>query len=134
MKSIKAIVLGSLFIVVVILLLQLAYIFIAVGYNALAKSYPYLHEISGIFRYLVGIPVFVVIMFIGGYITADIAGERVLLHALAVGVLTSSGMIIPTLEYASLTITGVVIFILAVGASMAGGWHCQKANKVAGHE
>jgi hypothetical protein len=134
MKSIKAIVLGILFVLVVILLLQLAYIFIAVGYNALAKSYPYLHEISGIFRYLVGIPVFVVIMFIGGYITADIAGKKVLLHTLAVGVLTSGGMIIPTLEYANLTMTGVVVFILAVGGSVAGGWRWQKANKVAWRE
>lgn len=134
MKSIKAIVIGSLFVVVVILLLQLAYIFIAVAYNALAKSYPYLHEISGIFRYIVGIPVFVVIMFFGGYITAEIAGEKVLLHTLAVGLLTASGMIIPTLEYASLTLTGVVIFILAVGASAAGGVYWQKGNKVVGHE
>ena len=134
MKSVKAIVLGSLFIVIVILLMQLAYIFIAVAYNALAKSYPYLNEISGIFRYLVGIPVFVLIMFFGGYITADFVREKVLLHTLAVGVLTASGMIVPTLEYAQLTLTGVVIFILAIAAAATGGAYWQKGNKLDGRE
>ena len=73
MKSIKAIAAGSLFIIVVILFLQLAFIFIAVAYHALAKDYAFLNDISGYFRYLIGIPVFMVIMFVGGYITANIA-------------------------------------------------------------
>jgi hypothetical protein len=42
MRSIKAIIAGSLFIVVVILLTQLAYIFIAVGYNSLGHHYLFL--------------------------------------------------------------------------------------------
>ena len=69
MRSLKAIIAGCVFIVVVILLMQLLYIFVAVGYNALAKGYPFLNDISGLFRYIVGIPVFVIIMFAGGYIT-----------------------------------------------------------------
>ncbi len=83
MKSIKAIAAGSLFIIVVILFLQLAYIFIAVAYNALAKDYSFLNDISTYFRYFIGIPVFMVIMFVGGFITANIAREKVWLHCLA---------------------------------------------------
>ena len=130
MRSIKAIVAGSLFIIIAILLMQLAYIFIAVGYNALAKDYPLLNDIAGSFRYLIGIPLFMVIMFFGGFITADFAREKVLPHCALVGLIAASGMILPTLENASLTLTGVVIFILAIGASSSGGLYWQKANKV----
>jgi len=63
MKSLKAIVAGSLFIIAVILFMQLAYIFIAVGYNSLAKYYPFLKEITAVFRYLIGIPAFTAVMF-----------------------------------------------------------------------
>lgn len=129
MRSIKAVLAGSLFIIIAILLMQLAYIFIAVGYNALAKNYPLLNDIAGSFRYLIGIPLFMVIMFFGGYITANFAREKVLPHCIVVGLITASGMIVPTLENASLTLTGVVIFILAIGASSAGGLHWQRANK-----
>lgn len=130
MKSVKSIIIGSLFIIISILLMQLAYIFIAVGYNALAKDYPLLNDIAGSFRYLIGIPLFMVIMFFGGYITADFVREKVLPHCIVVGLVTASGMIVPTLENASLTLTGVVIFILAIGATSSGGLYWQKANKV----
>jgi len=76
MRSIKAIIAGSLFIIAAILLMQLAYVFIAVGYNSLAKHYPFLNDISGYFRYFIGIPVFMLIMFSGGCITAYIADSK----------------------------------------------------------
>ncbi len=126
MRSIKAIFAGCAFIIIVMLLMQLVYIFIAVAYNALAKDYPFLNDISGSFRYLIGIPVFVVIMFIGGYITAYIASEKVIPHCIAVGLITAGGMIYPTLENSSLTITGMVIFILALAGAAAGGLYWQK--------
>ena len=130
MKTIKAILAGSLFIIIVILFLQLAYIFIAVAYNALAKDYPFLNDIAGSFRYIIGIPVFLVVMYIGGYITAEIAKEKVLPHCLAVGLITASGMILPTLENANLTLTGIVIFSLAIVATSAGGYFWQRSNKL----
>jgi len=129
MRSIKAIFAGSLFIVVVVLLMQLAYIFIAVGYNALAKDFPLLHDIAGSFRYLIGIPVFTLIMFMGGYITADFAREKVVVHSFLVGLITASAMIIPTLENSDLTATGIVVTVLALASSSAGGWHWQKKDK-----
>ncbi|MCW8831640.1 MAG: hypothetical protein OQK32_09000 [Gammaproteobacteria bacterium] len=132
MRSIKAIVVGSLFVIVVVLLMQLAYLFLAVAYNAYAKDYPFLNDIAGSFRYLIGIPVFIIIMFLGGYLTADIARKQVAIHGFLVGVLTASGMIIPTLENADLTMTGIVIFILSIVATTAGGLYWQKEiNKIA---
>ena len=121
MKSFTAIIAGSLFIIIAILCLQLLYIFVAVGYNAMAKDYAVLNDISWIFRYLIGIPLFIVTMFIGGYITAHIASKKALLHCIVVALITVSAMIIPTLETASLTATGVVVILLALGGTSAGG-------------
>ena len=126
MNSIKAILAGSLFIFIAGILLQLAYIFMAVGYNALAKNHPALHEISPYFRYLIGIPVFIIIMFIGGYLTALIAKTRVLLHSGIVGILTVTGMMWPLLDKADLTVTGIVVSTLSLIATLAGGWSWNK--------
>ena len=134
MKSIKAIVVGSLFIIVVILLLQLAYIFIAVAYNALAKDFPLLNDVSGYFRYLIGIPVFVLIMFVGGYITAYTSNMKSSmsagLHCMAVGLITSGSMMYSAVENSTLTTTGIVVFILALVATTAGGLYWQNDNKL----
>jgi hypothetical protein len=130
MKSIKAIAAGSLFIIVVILFLQLAFIFIAVAYNALAKDYAFLNDISGYFRYLIGIPVFMAVMFAGGYITASIARKKVWLHCMLVSLLTTGGMMWSALANTNLTTTGIVVFILALVATIAGGWYWQQDNRI----
>jgi hypothetical protein len=133
-RSIKAIVIGSVFIVVVMLLLQLAFIFIVVGYNALADDFPFLNDITGLFRYLVGIPVFMVTMFAGGYITAYIANMqtsiKVWLHCLAVGVITVGGMMYLAMDYSNLTLTGIVVTVLALSASSAGGFYWLRDNRI----
>jgi len=133
MKSIKAIVAGSLFILVVLFLLGLIYIFSAVAYNALAVDFPFLNEIRDVFRYLVGIPVFIITMFAGGYVTAYIANMysnlKVWLHCFAVGLITVTGMMYSATAYSSLNKTGIIVIILALGASSAGGFYWLKNNK-----
>ena len=134
MKSIKAIVAGSVFIIIVILLLQLVYIFAAVGYNALAKDFPLLNDIAGSFRYIIGIPIFIATMFVGGYITANIAKSetraKVLMHCMTVGLITAGGMIYPTLGNSDITATGIVIFVLAIVATTVGGLYWQKNTEI----
>lgn len=134
MKSIKAIVAGSAFIIIAILFLQLAYIFIAVGYNALAEDYPLLHEISEYFRYIIGIPVFVVTMFVGGYIAANIANMeaniKAWLHSFTVGLITVGGMMCSAMANSDLTATGIIVIILALSASSAGGLYWQIGSKI----
>lgn len=125
MRTIKAIIVGSVFVFVTLLLLQLAYVFVAVGYIKLAAYFPFLNNITGIFRYIVGIPVYMTAMFVGGYITASIAdfhtNIKVLIHCLAVGLVVVGGMLHSVLENSSLTITGIVVTVLALGATSAGG-------------
>ena len=130
MKSLKAIVAGISFIVIVILLMQLAYIFLAVGYNSLAKYYPLLNDISGYFRYIIGIPVVMLIMFFGGYITASIANKKVLLHCLVVGCITAGGTTLSAMNNSDLTMTGIVVFILSLSATAAGGLYWLTDHKI----
>jgi hypothetical protein len=134
MRSIKAIVAGSMFIVVVILFLQLAYIFIAVGYNSLAAAYPVLNEISGVFRYLIGLPVFLMTMFAGGYVTANIANMddnvKVWFHSIAVALITVGGMMYSAIQGYDLTLTGIVVMVLALGSILAGGLYWKRRIKI----
>lgn len=132
-RSIKAIIAGSAFIFAVLFALGLLYIFIAVGYNSLSANFPFLNDITGLFRYLIAIPLFIATMFAGGYITAGVANVRtnikVLFHCLTVGLITVGVMMYSALEYSSLTLTGIVIIILALSASSAGGFYWLKGKK-----
>jgi uncharacterized membrane protein YcaP (DUF421 family) len=101
-----------------------------VGYNTLAKDYPLLNDISGSFKYIIGIPPFIVVMFIGGYLTATIAGARILLHCIAVGLIATGTMMYSALENTSLTITGIIVVSLALLAAAAGGLYWQNNNKI----
>ena len=126
MRSIKAIIAGSLFIIVVGLFVELAYIFLAVGYNSLAKSYPFLNVISSYFRYLIGIPVIFLVMFIGGVITADLAQQKVLLHCLIVAGITVGIMILTAMENMQITFSGLVVSLLSLAATVLGGLYWQR--------
>jgi len=126
MKSIKAIIAGSLFIIIVSLLMQLAFILVAVGYNALAEDYPFLNDITVYFKYLLGIPILMLIMFSGGYITATIAHTRVLLHCLVVSVITIGLIMFSALQNANITVTGIVVIILITVTTLAGGLYWQR--------
>jgi len=122
MKSILAIVAGSLFIFIASLLMQLAYVLLAVEYNSFAKSFAILNEIRGLFRYLVGMPVFMLIMFLGGIVTADIANSKVVLHCFIVGLVTAGGMMWLALgSTEEITLTGTITSLLSVAITVAGG-------------
>jgi len=134
MRSIKAIIAGSIFILVVLFLFGFSYVFIAVGYHKLAADFPFLNEITGVFRYLAGIPIFIATMFAGGYITASVANMhsniKVWFHCLAVGVIAVGGMLYSTMDYSSLTLNGIVVFILSLSASSAGGFYWLSNNRI----
>ncbi len=129
MNSFKAVVIGSLFILIVGAIVQLANIFIAVGYNELVKSYPLLNGMGDYFRYLIGIPVFLLVMFVGGYITAAVAQEKALLNSLLVAIVTIGIMLFPALSESEMTISGFFIFGLAFASTLGGGFYWQRKNR-----
>lgn len=126
MNSLKAIVSGVLFIIVASLVMQLGFLITVVGYNSLAQDYPFLNEISWVFRYLLGIPIFIVIMFVGGYITGVIAKTKVLLHSLVVGVITIGSTMWMALENSEMTLKGIIISLFLLIAVIAGGVYARR--------
>ncbi|MBL7002658.1 MAG: hypothetical protein ISR69_01355 [Gammaproteobacteria bacterium] len=135
MRSIKAVVLGSIFIIVMMLFLQLAFMIVVVAYNYLAADYPVLNDIVGVFRYLVGIPVFMLVMFVGGYVTASLVdipdNRRVWIHSFAVGAITVTAMMYSAMSNFELTVTGLAVIVLAISASSVGGFYWLKKAQIA---
>jgi len=128
MKYIKAILAGSLFIIVIGLVLQLVFIFAAVGYNELAKMWPDLNDFRIYFRYLLGMPIYILLMFLGGYITAAISKQHVYLNCLIVALITIAITITSALSYSDLTVSGVVVIVLSLLGTLAGGAYWARHN------
>ncbi len=128
MKNIVAVLFGSLFIFVVGLTLELIFIVIAVGFVQLVKLWPFLSELGIYFRYILGIPIFILLMFLGGYITAAIARQQVLLNCFIVASLTIGITFTSALSYSVLTVSGTVVIILALLATVAGGRYWQRKS------
>ena len=128
MNSIKAISTGVVFTVVAILLMQLVYLITSVGYKNIANHYPYLNNISGIFGYLIIISVLLLIMFVGGYLTAIIAKTKEILHTLVVGSITTTLMMWTAFQNSGLTTTAIIISSLMLIATIMGGLYCKKKH------
>lgn len=130
MKSLLSIISGSAFITISFLVLQLVALLTMVAYKKFSVDYPFLNDIGGIFRYLIAIPSFLLVMFIGGYLSAIIAQHKVLLHAFIVGVITTTATMWLALDYMEITITGVIMIILMLAVTVAGGMFWQRRNQL----
>jgi small-conductance mechanosensitive channel len=108
MNSLKSISSGVSFIFIASMLLQLGYIFVVVGYNSVAKNYPFLKDIDWIFQYLLTMPIVILIMFFGGYLAAAIAKYKVIIHSFLVGFITLVVMMWMALQNAQLTSKGLI--------------------------
>ena len=128
MNSLKSISSGVSFIFIASMLLQLGYIFVVVGYNSVAKNYPFLKGIDWIFQYLLTMPIVILIMFFGGYLAAAIAKYKVIIHSFLVGFITLVVMMWMALQNAQLTSKGLIINLLMLLASTAGGYYWRKKN------
>jgi hypothetical protein len=126
-KYLSAIITGAMFIIMVMICLQLAFVFVAVGYNALAIRYEILNSITGYFRYLIGIPLLLLVSFFGGYITAAMAKKRtnyvVWIVCSSAALISQGGMLFTTLEFSRITLTGTVVIILSIIGAITGGQH-----------
>lgn len=136
MKELIAVFAGCVFILFAMLMLGLAYVFLAVTYNSLSEMYPLLSNFVGYFRYLVGMPVFMLTMFGGGFITAFMSGsqrrEVVISLGVVVGIITASAMILPSLENSDMTNTGIAIFLLSLISTAAGGLYAIRVRRPQG--
>ncbi|HIO97543.1 MAG TPA: hypothetical protein EYG71_06410 [Leucothrix sp.] len=113
------------------LLMKIAYIFLAATFHNASVHYPFLNNMGGLFRYLIALPVFVAIMFSGGYITAGIVRRKTLIHSLLVGLVTACIMMIVALQTAEgITKTNLVTYFVMVLATTAGGYYWKRRRRL----
>ncbi|MCF6191096.1 MAG: hypothetical protein L3J51_11500 [Cocleimonas sp.] len=127
-KNVKAILAGVLFIGIAILLMQLIFLLLVVAYNAVASEYSFLKDIRWIFKYLLGIPVLVIIMILGGYITSTIAKTKSILNSIIVGSIVILSMMWSALANSEITISGVIISLAMILAVVFGGGYFKNNN------
>ena len=112
--SIKAILSGALFIILASLAMKIIYIFL----------YPLLSHLHESIRYIIATPVFLSIIFAGGYITAGIARRKTLLHSFLAGILTTLVMLIVALQTTEgVTLMNIVIYVTIIIIASAGGYY-----------
>ena len=112
--SIKAILFGALFIIIGSLMMKIIYIFL----------YPFLSQFHIIVRYIIAIPVFLMIIFSGGYITAGMARRKTLLHSFLAGLLTTLVMLIVALQASEgLGLMNYIIYLTIIIVAAAGGYY-----------
>ena len=121
MNSLKAIASGIFFVIVATLVLQLVFIMVAVGYNSLATSYPWLHNIATVLKFDSVFPAIFGVMFLGGYITGNLAASKIMIHCAVVGLISGVAFLWLALENAELNVVGIILVIVMFIATLLGG-------------
>ena len=128
MQYLKSYLAGFFYIVVLGLCIQLAFMFLAMGYVELVKVYPWVASFGGYVSYLVGIVVYFLLMASGGILTAMIAHRHPLVMCFLVG-LSSTGLSVYSLQNAGAdTVFGIVFVVSGVLFTIAGGWYSQRSE------
>jgi hypothetical protein len=129
MISWKALLVGCATILVLGLLVQLAFIFVVVGFNAVAGSWPQVAPWGRPLAYVSGALVYFGIMSTAGYITAEIARRHVLLHTFIVGALVTGASLLSSMGSGKLTAMSLVFFLSGLVFALTGGLIWQRRRR-----
>ena len=116
----KALFAGTAIIVVLGLLLLLAFTSVMVGQMQLSRNYPEYSSAIEVIPYLVGFGGYFLVMAMGGYVTASIALNRVVLNALIVGAVTAGFSLWLSLSAGDIKLMSLIFFMLGVVFSISG--------------
>lgn len=121
MLSIKSLLAGFFYIVILGLIVQLVFMFVAMGYTELVRAYPWISTFGGYLGYAVGIAVYFILMASGGLLTAALAKSNILAHCLIVGASTTTLSVLSSQNNDELTYLSLVFVILGIAFTVAGG-------------
>jgi len=116
----KALAAGISLVLVLGLVLQLAFTSYMVGQLELSKSYPEYSSAIKLLPYLIGFGGYFLVMIAGGYLTAAIALDGVLLHAAIVGALTAGVSVWLSLSAGGIKLMSLIFFALGVLFAVVG--------------
>ncbi len=128
MQYLKAFLAGFFFIVIFGLCIQLAFMFLSMGYIELVKSFPEVAIFGGYVSYVVGIVVYFLLMATGGFLTASIAKKNRVVMCFFVGI-SSTGLSALSLQnFSEYTIFIILFVVLGILFTVAGGWYQKKVQ------
>jgi hypothetical protein len=123
MQYLKAFLAGFLFIVVFGLCIQLAYMFLAMGYIELVKAFPWVATFGGYASYLIGLVVYFLLMVTGGVLTACIAKKNMIVMCFLVGISSTGLSILSLNNYSEYTSFSILFVVSGVLFTIVGGWY-----------
>ncbi len=126
MQYLKAFFSGFLYIIVFGLCIQLAFMFLAMGYVELVKTFPWVAKFGGYVSYLIGIVVYFLLMATGGILTASIAKKNMVVMCSLVGI-SSTGLSAFSLQNSSEYTVSIILFVVSgILFTVTGGWYYLK--------
>jgi hypothetical protein len=121
MQSLKSLLTGFFYIVALGLVIQLAFMFLAMGYTELTKTHPWVSTFGAYVGYSAGIIVYFLLMASGGLLTAALARKNILIHCFIVGASTTSLSVLSSQNNDELTYLSLVFVITGIAFTIAGG-------------
>lgn len=126
MQSLKSLLAGFFYIIILGLVIQLVFMFLAMGYTELTKAYPWVSAFGGYVGYAVGIIVYFLLMASGGLLTAVLARTNIFAHCLTVGSSTTILSVLSSQNNDELTYLSLIFIITGISFTIAGGEYWKK--------
>jgi hypothetical protein len=131
MQSLKSLLAGFFYIVALGLVIQLIFMFVAMGYTELTNAYPWVSVFGGYVGYIVGIIVYFLLMASGGLLTAAIARKNIVVHCMVVGSSTTLLSVLSSQNNDELTYLSLVFVITGIAFTLAGGEYWKRKYQTA---
>lgn len=116
----KALLIGSIAIIVLGLTVQLVFIFLATGQVVLSRHYPDFATLARVLLYIVGFLGFAAAMLSGGYLTAMYAQRRLITHGVIVGGIAAGLSFWQSLSVGGATVISVLFFLFSILFTVGG--------------
>ncbi|MCB1829412.1 MAG: hypothetical protein H6964_18070 [Chromatiaceae bacterium] len=126
----KALSAGIAVVIVLGLIMQLAFTSVIVRQMELNRNYPDYSGVINTLPYLVGFGGYFVVMVAGGFVTASIALNRVVLNASIVGVATAGLSLWFSISKGEINLMSLIFFALGVVFCIAGAlfWRMRRSS------
>lgn len=124
----KALLAGVTTIIVLGLLAQMIFLFFVTGLTLLLKSHPLHAEYGRVISLAFGLPLFLLVMGIGGYVTAFYSREKVIAYGAVVGGIATGFSLVPSLMTGRLMLAGVLFLLAGVVFTALGSFLWKRRN------
>lgn len=131
MRSLKSLSAGFFYIIILGLVIQLVFMFVAMGYTELTRAFPWISLFGGYIGYAVGIFVYFLLMASGGLITASLAKTNVLPHCFAVGASTTTLSVLSSQNSDELTYLSLIFVVMGIVFTVTGGEYWKRNYQIA---